>query len=271
MISDPRPSIGRRLATAAMIPIALLIAPVAARSDDDPAPADGGATVHPPPMVGLARLAGERLRDREAARMFLAILNGSRLGPGEGWFGPGQRRHDWRWLASRFDLDGDGAITPEELQGHEPRFAALDRDGSGAVEAGDLDWSADSPYVRRMKEAEARFRRLDRDSDGVINAREWESLFDRAAGDDEGMTAADLADLLDPPPAPARSGERGGPSRLTLLLGLLNGEIGSMMEGPAVGEPAPDFTLPTQSGTETYTLSESRGEAPVVLIFGSFT
>jgi hypothetical protein len=40
---------------------------------------------------------------------------------------------------------------------------------------------------------------------------------------------------------------------------------------PKVGGQAPDFTLNSSCGTETVTLSDFRGEKPVVLIFGSFT
>ncbi len=39
---------------------------------------------------------------------------------------------------------------------------------------------------------------------------------------------------------------------------------------PAVGDPAPNFTLPDASGKRV-SLSDFRGKRPVVLIFGSFT
>jgi peroxiredoxin len=56
-----------------------------------------------------------------------------------------------------------------------------------------------------------------------------------------------------------------------LLKGLFDGEIGSLFEGPAVGQVAPDFTLRTSDGEKTVTLSQFRGKKPVVLVFGSFT
>lgn len=37
--------------------------------------------------------------------------------------------------------------------------------------------------------------------------------------------------------------------------------------GPAVGTEAPDFTLPSVIDGESYTLSEDRGERPVVMVF----
>ena len=54
------------------------------------------------------------------------------------------------------------------------------------------------------------------------------------------------------------------------LLGLLNGEIGSPAPGPAVGDPAPDFILPTPDGKDIC-LRDYRGDRPLVLVFGSFT
>ena len=39
----------------------------------------------------------------------------------------------------------------------------------------------------------------------------------------------------------------------------------------AVGDPAPDFTLPTHDHQATVTLSSFRGQKPVVLVFGSYT
>jgi len=39
----------------------------------------------------------------------------------------------------------------------------------------------------------------------------------------------------------------------------------------AVGDPAPDFTLPRMAGGGTVTLSTFRGKRPVLLVFGSYT
>ena len=52
---------------------------------------------------------------------------------------------------------------------------------------------------------------------------------------------------------------------------VLNGDIGSMFEGPQVDAPAPDFTLKTHDGQSSVTLSQFQGARPVVLILGSFT
>ena len=53
--------------------------------------------------------------------------------------------------------------------------------------------------------------------------------------------------------------------------GFATGELGSIHEGPAVGDLAPEFRLRTQDGDQEYRLSQFRGRKPVVLIFGSFT
>jgi hypothetical protein len=37
------------------------------------------------------------------------------------------------------------------------------------------------------------------------------------------------------------------------------------------GDPAPDFTLPTNDHRAQITLSSNRGKRPVVLVFGSYT
>ena len=38
-----------------------------------------------------------------------------------------------------------------------------------------------------------------------------------------------------------------------------------------VGDPAPDFSLPTLDRSETVSLSRFRGDRPVALVFGSYT
>ena len=43
------------------------------------------------------------------------------------------------------------------------------------------------------------------------------------------------------------------------------------VDGPAVGQDAPDFTLKALHGEKTVKLSSFRGKKPVVLIFGSYT
>ena len=90
------------------------------------------------------------------------------------------------------------------------------------------------------------------------------------------MTPEDLRVALDDPdslkPPPRGSGGGGGePPPAEMLRMLLTGQLGWLDAGPEYGDAAPDFTLPTVDGSTTVTFSDSRGQRPVVLIFGSFT
>ncbi|MFO0966100.1 MAG: hypothetical protein U0793_11030, partial [Gemmataceae bacterium] len=87
----------------------------------------------------------------EAVRMFVALQRGDRLGPGAGWFDPSRRRHDWRWLADRFDPGRTGRIAAKDFAGPPAWFARLDRDGDGVITPDDLDWSRPSPSKEKGK------------------------------------------------------------------------------------------------------------------------
>jgi hypothetical protein len=112
--------------------------------------------------------------------------------------------------------------------------------------------------------------RINESSNGKISKEEWLKFFESASKGKGYLTPDDLRDRLLMPPRP--SGQRGrGPSPSVLLPGLFSGEIGSLFEGPSVGDRAPTFSLKTQDGEKTYRLRDYRGKKPVVLIFGSFT
>jgi hypothetical protein len=61
------------------------------------------------------------------------------------------------------------------------------------------------------------------------------------------------------------------PSQEVLLESLRKGELGSVYEGPRVGDPAPLFTLRTHDGARSISLADLLGKRPVVLVFGNFT
>ena len=111
---------------------------------------------------------------------------------------------------------------------------------------------------------------FDRDTNGRISRDEWEAFFKKAATGKDHLTPDDLREMMFPPPAKPDPSDR-GPSPLMLLRGLYDGEIGSLHEGPRLNAKAPDFTLKTEDGKKSITLSDYRGKKPVVLIFGSFT
>src|SRR5215813_7207212 len=218
----------------------------------------------------LGSLAG--LREREIVQMLSAVASGSQMGPGDGWFHPGQVRYDWKWLAARHDTDGDGRITLKEFKGPRELFDRLDRDRDGVITREDLDWSENSPYVRMSGMIGGWFYRIDTSSNGRISREEWEEFFKRAGKGKDHLTTEDLRDaLLQAPPKPKDAPKESGPSPAVLFTGLLHGELGSFFEGPAIGDRAPNFTLKTHDSKRTITLKDYRGKKPVVLIFGSFT
>ena len=102
---------------------------------------------------------------------------------------------------------------------------------------------------------------------------ELDRFFRSADSGGEGfLSLADLQEALTPPQrGRGPLGGSQGPSRLTLIKGLLRQEIGSLQSGPALRAPAPDFTLKTVDGRREITLSKLVGPKPVVLVFGNFT
>jgi hypothetical protein len=221
------------------------------------------------PACEAGRGALQRVERIEAVEMVTAIVNGSQMGPGEGWFHAGQSRYNWKWLAARYDKGGTGVITRKQFTGPAELFDRLDRNRDGVLTAEDFDWSERSPFSREAGMARMVFGRMDRDSNGRVSREEWEAFFKKAANGKDHLTPEDLREALFPPQK--REAGKDGPSPLVLLHGLLVGEIGSIHEGPALNAKTPDFTLPTEDGKTTLTLSDLRGRKPVVLIFGSFT
>jgi hypothetical protein len=222
-----------------------------------------------PDLYNAGRGVVQRVRRVEAIELASAILSGSDLGPGAGWFHAGKSRYDWKWLAARYDADGDGVITRKEFTGPAELFDRLDRNRDGVLTPDDFDWSDRAPFQRDAATTRMLFGRMDRDSNGRISREEWDEFFKKAAKGKDHLTPDDLREALFPP-TPRQIGG-GGPSPAMLLRGMLDGEIGSIHEGPGLNQKAPDFTLKTEDGKQAVTLSQFRGKKPVVLIFGSFT
>ncbi|HEU5116865.1 MAG TPA: deiodinase family protein, partial [Isosphaeraceae bacterium] len=206
----------------------------------------------------------------EWVAMFVDILQGSELGPDDGWFrkAKAHSRYDWRGASGRFDTDHDGRIERSEFAGPDTDFAHLDRDGDGALTEPDFDFS---PHALTPTPGLMLFYRLDADGNGGVSKEEVEAFFDRTDSGQVGfLSQQDLQEALSPPRR-GSGGSSDGPSRWTLVKGLFRQEIGSMQPGPRVGEKAPDFTLKTQDGSRQVTLSDLIGPKPVVLVFGNFT
>jgi hypothetical protein len=209
------------------------------------------------------------IKDREAVQMLTAVLSGSQMGPGDGWFHPSLSRYGWKWLADRHQIAADGELPADKFQGDEEAFERLDRNGDGMLKADDFDWSADSPYVRQMSQSNTWFRGIDASSNGRLSREEWDQFFERVGGLKGFVTPEDLRAAVFPPPPKSAASQ--GPSMPILLKGLFQGELGSFWEGPALNSMAPNFELKTQNGDNSIRLSSFREMKPVVLIFGSFT
>jgi hypothetical protein len=216
-----------------------------------------------------------RVNIPEIVSMLWAITSGSQMGPGDGWFHPGQSRYGWNWVTSRYRPDQKGIITRDQFTGPKEYFDRLDRTHDGVLTVDDFEGSNRSGSAAKSMPARLWFSQIDGDSNGQISREEWNAFFTKMAQGKDHVTPDDLqkAFPLSPPgrkaATPPRSNE--GPSPVVLMKGLISGELGSFFEGPGIDEPAPDFTLRTQDGNRTVQLSQYRGTKPVVLVFGSFT
>jgi hypothetical protein len=209
-------------------------------------------------------------KESEAAAMLDDILQGSNLGPEDGWFrlAKAQSRFDWSYASKRYDADADEAIQASEFKGSEQDFGRLDRNKDGVVTDADFDWTEHSltPTPGLMM-----FFMSDRDANGKVTKEEFLQLFSQlASGEDSYLAIDDVRDQF--VPAKSRSNDKrpDQPSASTLVMGLKNQEIGSLQSGPNLGELAPDFTLSDLDGNEV-ALTKQIGNKPTVLVFGNFT
>jgi hypothetical protein len=235
----------------------------------------GGARAeNPPEDVVFYRLVQHIRRDAKEsdfALMLRAILSGSMMGQGDGWFKPAESRYNWKWLAEQFDVKKKGKIKSEDWTGPKDLFTRLDRDRNGTISEDDLDWSSKSAYVKQMNQAYQWLRLVELNKDQKLTREKWNELFDKLAQGKTYLNADDIRALLNPTASAAQFGFPDIPSKATLLKGLFQGELGSPCEGPKVGDKAPNFTLTTCDGLKSISLSQFFGKKPVVLVFGSFT
>lgn len=234
------------------------------------APSAPGDELTPEAQQAAQTLRAQLSADSEAILMLDDILQGKVLGPEDGWFrvALSQTRYDWKTVASRYDGNADGKIDNQEFGGWEKDFQRLDRDRDGAVTESDLQWKA---HALAPTPGALLFRHADRDGNGKVSQDEFLQFFQDLDADATGFVSLDdmRAKLQMPGDADPKN-RPDYPNRSTLVLGLARQEVGSLQPGPALNEPAPDFTLQSLDGSSV-TLSNEIGNQPVVLIFGNFT
>lgn len=237
----------------------------------DAAPAAAPSEATPQQVAAyLSKVYGDELPP-EGARMLLAIAQGSQMGAGEGWFGPAKTRYDWAWLAAKCGVDPKSeGIEKSKFPGPPELFKVLDRNRDGVIQPMDIDWSEGNPYVELSYTLNRVFRRIDSQGSGALTREAWLKFFDEATQGKETMTAEDFSGTL-------LAGYTGtfargdGPTPEVLVRGLFAGEIGSMFEGPQIGQRAPLFRLRKAEGDGEIDLGSMLGEKPLVIVFGNFT
>ncbi|MCE9529056.1 MAG: deiodinase family protein [Planctomycetales bacterium] len=206
----------------------------------------------------------------EAVKMLLAIARGSRMGSGDGWFGPADSRYSWKWLAERQGVTEKDPIPKDKFQGTELWFSRLDRNKDGRVTADDMDWSDNNPWVQQAYMVNRMFRRMESNGDGRLTMEELQAFFTAAAGGKDYVSSENLRDaLLGGAGNSFAAGDAPTPS--LLIRGLFAGEVGSLNEGPQLNARAPLFVLKTHDGEQTINLGDLIGKKPIVITFGNFT
>jgi hypothetical protein len=146
-----------------------------------------------------------------------------------------------------------------------PWFVA-DSGRRSKIDSSDQPTAAENPQATRDLPPDdppaLTFQFFDRNRDGQISRQEIENaikLFDKLDRNDDGQL--DRQELNQ---AIRRSGRPG-----EIITPAAKGERHS--DSLAVGDEAPDFTLPSPAGKSEVQLSSFRGKRPVVLVFSSFT
>lgn len=121
----------------------------------------------------------------------------------DGANGPRKGKFNAEMLFEQFDLDGDGALTRDEIaMGAGARFNETDTNGDGLVSAEELAAEVEKRSAERIAK---RIERNDADGDGMLSLDEMQArfpaerldrLFERADADQDGaLTMAEIEDV----------------------------------------------------------------------------
>jgi hypothetical protein len=125
----------------------------------------------------------------------LAQDRGDRDGPRHGHRGSPEERVTM--MMERFDANGDGQITVEEIEIHRAeRFNAADTNGDGVIDAAEFEAAATQRAADRVAERAAEmFARIDEDGDGQLTADDLGGregrLFEHADENGDGILTED--------------------------------------------------------------------------------
>jgi hypothetical protein len=265
-----------RTRTAVAAVLLALAGGVSAPAADEPKPVPQRPRLNSIDPNRLWQAIGPAIRAGRMPELFEQIQSNFSTAPraagqAGGWYHPSISRYTWKWFASRFDANADGTIRRAEFTGPDAAWERLDRDHDGAIAATDFDWSEGSAWYRMARQGSRRFDMIDSDGNGRITAGEWQAFFAIVADGKDHLTNDDLRDAMFINAERPRSRFATFADRVDRLKVILNGDIGSMYEGPDLGTPGPEFTLTTHDRRGVVRLADYRGNKPVVLIFGSFT
>jgi hypothetical protein len=266
-----------QIGTAALAAVLFALAGgVGARAADEPKPIQQRPQLNLIDPNRLWEAVGPAIRAGRVPELFEQIQSNFSTAPRTsgspgGWYHPSISRYTWEWFAAQFDGNGDGTIVRAEFTGTAGAWDRLDRDHNGVIAATDFDWSERSAWYQMARQGSRRFDVIDSDGNGRITSEEWQAYFAVVADGKDHLTNDDLRDAMFINAERPRSRLATFADRVDRFKVILNGDIGSMFEGPALGAPAPDFTLASHDHQGFVRLSEHRGKKPVVLIFGSFT
>ena len=181
----------------------------------------------------------------------------------------GKSRYDWKWLAERFDKNGDGRIARSEVPLAREDFNRLDQTWDGALTDADFEWSPDGQLCRQKETTFALFKSVDANSDGRLSPQELQALIEKQTGEKGYLDERDLEKLIFLPRVlKTRAEYKSRASHVTFQMDD-QGRLPTNLPEP--GALAPDFELKSPDGDHLVRLSSFRGQKPVVLVFGCLT